>query len=81
MADMKEFKIGKCYKKTTKDRKWFVSILGFKYGVFQGVCVKESKYEKYITDADIFLEPKDCVEVAREEFEEARDRVINLLKI
>ena len=73
---LKEFEIGKFYGKSEKDRKWAIKISGYGYGVFQGVCAKESKYENYLTDADIFLEPKDCTEISEAEFLRTKESVL-----
>ena len=75
------FEIGKCYKKDTKHSKWYIMILSNKYMEYQGITIKESRFENYINfDSDIFQEPKEVKEIQETEFLEAKNRVLKLLE-
>lgn len=75
---MKQFEIGKCYKKATKDRIWIFKVLTNNYNQYQGVCVKLSKFENYINDSDIWFNPKEVVEVKEAEFLKYYERAIEI---
>ena len=75
------FEIGKCYKQDTKYSKWYIMILSNKYMEYQGITIKESRFENYINfDSDIFQEPKEVKEIQETEFLEAKNRVLKLLE-
>ncbi|MBP7174046.1 MAG: hypothetical protein KBA33_08290 [Cloacibacterium sp.] len=77
---IKEFELGKFYKVLTKNRKFVFKILKYEYGSFRGICVKESRFENYINDSDIFHEPKECIEITEAEFLDVKNRVLELFE-
>lgn len=80
---LENFEVGKFYKKSDKQSTWLVEIKEQKWDLFLGTFVKESRINKteYIMAKEhIWLEPKECVEISKKEFTEAKNRVLENLK-
>ncbi len=75
------FEIGKSYIQDSKYSKWYIMILSNKFMEYQGITIKESRFENYINfDSDIFQEPKEVKEISKIEFLAAKNRVLALLE-